>query len=290
MILKRLSIIILAVFLFTGALFSATPPVYINVSSKTLRIGDVLKVKISTNRRVKKTSIGFTDRHFKFFKTHKTKEHFVSYIAAARKVKAKTYPLKVYVTFENGEKFEKSFPIKVIRPKFKEGKVTLNKKKNDLSKSTKKLVNEGQIIGKAYRRNTYLRYFKGLFVQPANGRISSEFGKVRVYNDSYRRSHAGVDIANVEGTPIVASNAGKIVYSDFLPVHGHTVIIDHGRGIISIYNHLSKRRVKLKQFVEKGQRIGDIGQTGVATGPHVHWGMSVQNVRVDPLYLTRVAI
>ena len=198
--------------------------------------------------------------------------------------------LKILITFNSGETFEKKIPIKVVRPAFKEGKVTLTKKKNDLSKSTKKLVNEGQIIGKAYRRNTYRRFFKGKFIQPAEGRISSEFGKIRIYNDAYRRSHAGVDIANSEGSPVKASNGGIVVYSDFLPVHGNTVMIDHGRGIVSIYNHLSECFVKRKDFVKKGQKIGSIGQTGVAPGPHVHWGISVQNVRIDPLYLTRVTL
>ncbi|RAP37287.1 hypothetical protein DID80_04015 [Candidatus Marinamargulisbacteria bacterium SCGC AAA071-K20] len=288
--LKRVILIALSLLCFTGSVYSKSEPVKVVVSSKILRIGDVLKVKVSSSSRVKKTSIGFTNRHFKLFKTHKKKERYVAYIAAARKIKAKTYPLKVYVTFKNGEKFEQTIPIKVVRPKFKEGKVSLSKKKNKLSKSNKRLVNEGQIISKAYKRKTYKRYFHGKFIRPAKGRISSEFGKVRVYNNSYRRSHAGVDIANKEGTLVGTSNGGMVVYSDFLPIHGHTVIVDHGRGIVSIYNHLSKRMVKKKERVKKGQPIGKIGQTGVATGPHLHWGISVQNVRIDPLYLTRVGL
>lgn len=284
---KRLSFFILFLTCFSTFLMAKAKPVEVTVSSKRLNIGDVLIVSMYSDRPVERSSISFTGRSFSFFKTHLNEYRYVAYIAAARRIKEKSYPLTVYVKFKDGGSFKDKVDIKVIRPDFEEGHVTLSKSKNNLSKSNDRLVNEAQIIGKRYNLKTYKRYFSGKFIRPAAGRVSSEFGKVRVYNNSYKRSHAGLDIANEEGTLVKASNSGKVVYSDYLPVHGHTVMIDHGRGVVSIYNHLMKRLVKTNAFVKKGQHIGRIGQTGVATGPHLHWGISVQNVRIDPLYLTK---
>lgn len=80
----------------------------------------------------------------------------------------------------------------------------------------------------------------------------------------------------------MAANTGKVVFAEALQSHGNTIIIDHGWGILSIYNHLNAILVSPNQTVKVGERIGLMGSTGISTGPHLHWGMSVQGTRVDP--------
>jgi len=167
---------------------------------------------------------------------------------------------------------------------FKKSIIKLTPKKEKLVKNTQQLQQEGRIIGKHFATISKDRVIRSAFVMPAEGTISSPFGAFRVYNGTPGWRHSGVDIANAEKSPVVAPNHGKVIFSDSLETHGGTVMIDHGLGVVSIYNHLHTRLVRVNDSVKQGQKIGLIGQTGIATGPHVHWGLSIQNVRVNPLY------
>ena len=128
--------------------------------------------------------------------------------------------------------------------------------------------------------------FKGKFILPSNGSISGVFGSQRILNDKPRSTHKGLDIAAPEGTKIVAPSSGKVklVQKDMF-FTGNTIIIDHGLGLISIFAHLKEIDVILNQMVKKGERIGTIGMTGRATGPHLHWGVYLQKKPVDPMVL-----
>jgi hypothetical protein len=125
------------------------------------------------------------------------------------------------------------------------------------------------------------------FTIPTEGRVSSSYGAIRVYNNGLRQGqHRGVDLANAEGTPVHAPAAGLVVLSEELEVHGNTIIIDHGQQVFSILAHLDERIANVEQTVHEGEVVGTIGSTGLATGPHLHWGLSVGNVRVQPLQWT----
>ncbi|HQZ31006.1 MAG TPA: peptidoglycan DD-metalloendopeptidase family protein [Arenimonas sp.] len=122
------------------------------------------------------------------------------------------------------------------------------------------------------------------FAWPLQGRISGRFGNQRVYNGSPGSPHSGMDIAAPSGTPVLAPAAGVVtlVAPDFY-LTGGTLLIDHGHGISSNFLHLSRIDVKVGDRVEQGQPIARVGATGRATGPHLHWGMSWFDVRIDPL-------
>lgn len=122
------------------------------------------------------------------------------------------------------------------------------------------------------------------FTWPLTGRISGRFGNQRVYNGSPGSPHSGMDIAAPSGTPVRAPAAGVVtlVAPDFY-LTGGTLLIDHGHGISSNFLHLSRIDVKVGDRVEQGQAIARVGATGRATGPHLHWGMSWFDVRIDPL-------
>lgn len=121
------------------------------------------------------------------------------------------------------------------------------------------------------------------FIKPVEGRISGKFGGQRIMNGVPKNPHQGMDIAAKEGTPVKASSDGKVVlaYPDLF-YSGNVVVLDHGFGLQTIYAHLKDIKVQRGDNVKQGDIIGSVGKTGRVTGPHLHWGASLRNVRFNP--------
>jgi murein DD-endopeptidase MepM/ murein hydrolase activator NlpD len=126
------------------------------------------------------------------------------------------------------------------------------------------------------------------FIRPVPDEANSAFGTRSVYNGEPRAPHTGADFLSPTGRPVKAPNAGRIVLADPQYFSGNTVIIDHGLGLFSILAHLSQIDVKVGEIVTAGQIVGQVGATGRVTGPHLHWGVRLNNARVDPLSLIYV--
>jgi murein DD-endopeptidase MepM/ murein hydrolase activator NlpD len=122
----------------------------------------------------------------------------------------------------------------------------------------------------------------GPFGLPHDGKLTDNFGERRVYNGAPRSTHSGVDIAAPYGSPVRASNTGRVVLARNLYFSGGTVVIDHGLGLFTTYCHFSRLKVKRGGVVRKGEVIGLAGSTGRSTGPHLHWAARVRESRVDP--------
>ena len=150
----------------------------------------------------------------------------------------------------------------------------------------KRIAAERELIAAARRAITDDAHFREGFLWPAQGRISGVYGSQRILNGEPRRPHFGVDIAAPSGTPVVAAADGVVALShEDMFFTGKTVLIDHGLGVGTTYVHLSAIEVKQGQSVRRGQRIGRIGQTGRATGPHLHWGLTWRGLQLDPALL-----
>ncbi|MDB9524526.1 M23 family metallopeptidase [Oscillatoria sp. CS-180] len=132
------------------------------------------------------------------------------------------------------------------------------------------------------------KLWSGSFLRPSQGRVSSEYGVRRYYNGVFAENyyHRGVDYAAAIGSPVIAPAAGRVVLvgrvSDGFELHGNTIGVDHGQGVESIFIHLNSINVQEGDFVQAGQVIGTVGSTGASTGPHLHWGLYVNGVAVDP--------
>lgn len=125
------------------------------------------------------------------------------------------------------------------------------------------------------------------FQLPAIGPVSSPFGLKRFLNDQPRSPHSGLDIAAPDGDNIVAPAGGRVAATGNYFFNGNTVLIDHGQGLISMYCHMSRIDVEPGTTVKAGDLLGTIGMTGRVTGPHLHWSVSLNNARVDPLLFVR---
>ncbi len=115
------------------------------------------------------------------------------------------------------------------------------------------------------------------FSWPVRGRLSSRFGSRR------GRAHDGIDIAAKRGTPIFSAESGRVIHSGRLGSYGKVVIVKHSGKFRSVYAHASRILVRKGEFVERGQKIAEVGSTGRSTGPHVHFEIRRSEAPQNPL-------
>jgi murein DD-endopeptidase MepM/ murein hydrolase activator NlpD len=219
-----------------------------------------------------------------------------------------TMNAKNYPAFEVGNHYRALLPTSPLDPS---GKLTVTVTGDDTSKNLgvwlKNRVFPIQKIwlspGKASREATQLeldrvgafkklvtpqKYWQGSFLRPNAGAVSTVFGVRRYYNGEFANDyyHKGVDYAGSQGSLVVAPAGGVVRLvgkeAEGFQVHGNVIGIDHGQGVVSIFLHLKDIYVREGDLVKPGQSIGAVGDTGASAGPHLHWGLYVHGISVDP--------
>ena len=191
------------------------------------------------------------------------------------------------LTMDNGRVEQREIAINVVAKKFPVSQLNVDEQFVDLSKADLARSNrENKEIGAIYERMTTDIVPDEPFTVPITGVTSgTNFGERRIFNGEPRAPHSGADLHATAGTPVHATNRGRVVLAKNLFFTGNTVMLDHGLGIYSLYAHLSRIDVKQGEMVKNGEVVGLVGATGRVTAPHLHWGMRVQGARVDPFSL-----
>ncbi len=173
--------------------------------------------------------------------------------------------------------------------KYDEQHITIkNKRKVNPNKEDSKRIATESIRKKKAKKQFSENTPDVAFIWPVSGRISGIFGLRRFFNEQERRPHSGLDIAAKEGTPIQAAANGIVIDAGDFFFSGNMIYLDHGQGIISLYAHMSEISVKPGDVIKQGDIIGKVGQTGRATGPHLHFAVFANRTLIDPIFMLPV--
>jgi len=170
-------------------------------------------------------------------------------------------------------------------------RLTLPKGMVDLSPDNERRAEvEAARLRALYDTITSVRFWRGRFTSPIASDVKSDgFGFRRVINGKPRSPHTGVDFAAAAGTPVVASNGGRVALVADHFFGGRLIALDHGEGLYTLYMHLERIDVAEGALVERGAILGAVGSTGRATGPHLHWSAQLRRARIDPDVLLKLS-
>ncbi len=227
---------------------------------------------------------GDTPQPTAFYKKRKVAVHKHDdawYALIGISLSAKTGKHTVRYQFDDDKLYQHDFIIKKKTYQAQYLTVKNKRKVNPNAEDMKRIIKERKI--KAAAKHTWSdKNISTEFIQPLSGRISSIFGLRRFFNQQARRPHSGLDIAAPEGTPIKAIADAKVIETGNFFFSGNMVYLDHGQGVISLYAHLFKIHVKPGQEIKQGDIIGEVGETGRVTGPHLHLSLLLNRNAVDP--------
>jgi murein DD-endopeptidase MepM/ murein hydrolase activator NlpD len=179
--------------------------------------------------------------------------------------------------------------VKVVAAKFPEQKLKVDPAYVEPPESEReRIAADREKVAALWAAADTERLWTVAFVLPVPGTTPGGYGARRIFNGQPRSRHDGVDMAASSGTAVTAPAPGRVGLAENLYFSGGTVILDHGGGLFTTYFHLSAIDVKPGDLVAAGQRVGAVGATGRATGPHLHWGAKLHRARVNPLDLLRL--
>ena len=201
-----------------------------------------------------------------------------------------TYPLSVHLQATGGKPASCTIQIPIRPGKFATERLQVGKEFVEPSPEQIQRANEERDkLRSIFDQVTPERLWDGDFRVPLDGvTTGGNFGKRRVLNGQPGSPHSGVDFPAATGTPVHAAQRGRVALAQELFFSGNTVVVDHGLGIYTFYGHLSEIDVRVGDELQSGQVLGKVGATGRVTGPHLHWGLTVERARVNPLQLVKI--
>ena len=205
-------------------------------------------------------------------------------------IKPAEYPLELAGSTVKGGKVQFSQPERIGEGNYPSTTITVSPQFVEPPKETLPRIEEEQVIKKkVFSESSPESFWHGRFRAPAAAHVTGVFGSARVFNGTKRSQHEGIDFRVRTGTPIHAANAGTVVLARSLYFEGNCVMLDHGQGLMTVYMHLSKFKVKEGEKVMAGQILGLSGGTGRATAPHLHFAVRWQGTYVNPAVLLKLS-
>jgi murein DD-endopeptidase MepM/ murein hydrolase activator NlpD len=210
------------------------------------------------------------------------------YRSAVLTISSLVNPGAAFIRLENEYGVIQDIQITIAERVFQSETIELNPTLTGIrTDPSKQRMDEANLLQKILNTVGTDVYHTGSFVPPVTStRRTSHFGDRRVFQYSTGTSdtsiHAGVDYGVPTGTPVIACAAGKVILARPRIVTGNSVVIEHAPGIYSLYYHLSEISVQEDTMINTGALVGLVGATGLATGPHLHWEIRVNNENTDP--------
>ena len=203
--------------------------------------------------------------------------------------KPATVKLLLKATFAGGERHQSEIPLKIKAKAFHKESFNVAPSFDQMSPETlAEIRREQAAFANAFATTAVERFWNLPFMRPVPQEASaSSFGSRRIINGVPRAPHTGTDLSAPASTEVVATNHGRVALVGNFFFAGGSVVIDHGGGLYSMYFHLSEIKVEEGAMVRRGDVLALSGGTGRVTGPHLHWGVRLNNTRVDPLDLLR---
>jgi hypothetical protein len=195
-------------------------------------------------------------------------------------------PLQIEATLQDGTpaRWHQSVPVK--EGAYDKRHIKVGKQFTSPSKSQQqRAADEAERLSAALATTSPERLWRGSFIRPTPGVVTSPFGTLRTYNKRKKSRHLGLDLDGDVGAPIVAPNRGRVLLATERFYSGGTVVLDHGQGFITMYFHMSRIDVAVGQFVDKGEGLGAVGASGQVTGPHLHWSVRLDGHYMNPSQL-----
>ena len=249
----------------------------------TANQGSAVQLKVPNEPGVKSVQVIWRDRKVPAFHVG---DMWTTIVGVDLDAKPGEQRAEAVLTMDDGRVDRREIIVNVLARKFPTTQVNVDERFVELSKADlSRASRESKEAEAIYGRITTDLVPDEPFTVPIPGVSGTNFGERRIFNGEPRAPHAGADLHATAGTPVHATNRGRVVLARKLFFTGNTVILDHGAGIYSLYAHLSRIDVKPGEIVKNGQVVGLVGATGRVTAPHLHWGMRVQGARVDPFSL-----
>ena len=262
------------------------------LSSTEVTNGSSLLVQIDTknvNPPISNMQLAFRKSIFPVFPhpINSTNNHF-GLVSIPFRSKPGAAELELKWTTPAGQ-FSRKINVNIIAGKYRTDLLKVDPARvNPSKKNIQRAQKEALKLKGIYDAGSIARLWKKAYRLPMASKITSYYGNRRVFNGQLKSYHNGVDFRAPIGTPVFAANSGVVKLAENLFYSGNVVIIDHGTKVFTIYAHLSKIKVKTDQHIEKGQLIGLTGATGRVSGPHLHWGVKVNGVAVDPMQFVKI--
>lgn len=259
----------------------------VGLHPEKVRQGEVCRVTINSNMPLVYVRGDFNGRTINFSSSGSDKK-FYALMGIDMRLNPETYDLLITAKDKNGNTITRKVSITVLKEVFAVQRLTLPTHMVRFDEETlKRIKSEKEKTSRIWTQetDTHERLWDGQFIIPLKGKIVSEFGLFRIINGESRSPHSGIDLQADHGTPVMASNSGRVTMVADLFLAGKSIVLDHGQGLYSMYFHLSKELVVEGEEIRKGDTIGLVGSTGRATGPHLHWGIRLNGARVDPFSL-----
>ncbi len=286
----RNALLLSAVLIFVGESVSAESipcAAGVEVTAPTLSPaqGQLMLLMITSPAPLEDLKAGWAGQSLHFWQAQEGENTYNAFLGVDLLKKPGTYPMSISAMLGNGERVGCSVSLSIQKGDFIVERLNVENRYVELSQEDlERSRRESARIRKIFSSVTPEKLWQGEFRLPLGERFkgSGNFGKRRILNDQPRSPHSGEDFSAPTGTPIHAPQRGRVVVVQDLFFSGNTVVLDHGFGLYTYHCHMSAFSVEEGDMVEAGTVLGKVGATGRVTGPHLHWTVRLNNLRVNP--------